>query len=78
MSKERKKKSYFVGPFKKAMDNIDTFNINLYYSYYYQDVIQSIIDSENGEVSEEEIEQSYDELLKMISGSQYSEQNRAD
>ena len=29
-------------------------------------------------VSEEEIEQSYDELLKMISGSQYSEQNRAD
>ena len=59
MSKERKKKSYFVGPFKKAMDNIDTFNINLYYSYYYQ-------------------EQSYDELLKMISGSQYSEQNRAD
>ncbi len=71
MSKERKKKSYFVGPFKKAMDNIDTFNINMYYSYYFQDAIQSIIDSE-------ETDQSYDELLKAISETQYSEQNIAD
>ena len=34
-SKKQKKLSYIVGLFKEAQQNIDTFAINMYYSYYY-------------------------------------------
>lgn len=49
MSKKKKKKqeqqskSYIVGPFKEAMDNVDTFSINMYYSYYYNDAVENLI-----------------------------------
>ena len=58
MSETKKKKSYFVGPFKKAMDNVDAFSINMYYAYYYQNAIQNIIDMDEEE--EEQHEETYD------------------
>tara|TARA_Y100001963_G_C6534118_1_gene332479 strand:- start:158 stop:445 length:288 start_codon:yes stop_codon:yes gene_type:complete len=41
--KEQKKKSYIVGPFKEAMDNVDAFGTNMYYSYYYHNAIENMI-----------------------------------
>jgi hypothetical protein len=73
MSETKKKKSYFVGPFKKAMDNVDAFSINMYYAYYYQNAIQNIIDMDEEE--EEQHEETYDELLKMITDIQYRQIN---
>tara|TARA_B100000963_G_C22421877_1_gene578011 strand:- start:41 stop:325 length:285 start_codon:yes stop_codon:yes gene_type:complete len=43
---EQQSKSYIVGPFKEAMDNIDNFAINMYYSYYYDDAVQNLIKTE--------------------------------
>ena len=45
--KETKKKSYIVGPFKEAMDNVDTFGTNMYYSYYYHNAIENMIKIED-------------------------------
>lgn len=79
MSKDKKKKSYFVGPFKEAMDNIDTFSANMYYSYYYQNAIEEIVN-----VDEEMLEDGgtdkknkyYDDIIKLISDLQiYAEQS---
>lgn len=75
MSETKKKKSYFVGPFKKAMDNVDAFSINMYYAYYYQNAIQNIIDTDKEEGIEEEVEETYEELLKMITDIQYRQLN---
>ena len=49
--KEAKKQSYIVGPFKEAMDNVDTFGTNMYYSYYYHNAIENMIKLE-GEYQE--------------------------
>lgn len=51
MSKKKKEqaqqsKSYIVGPFKEAMDNVDKFAINMYYSYYYNDAVENLIKTE--------------------------------
>ena len=51
MSKKKKEQaqrsnSYIVGPFKEAMDNIDNFAINMYYSYYYNDAVENLIKTE--------------------------------
>jgi len=45
--KEAKRKSYIVGPFKEAMDNVDTFGTNMYYSYYYHNAIENMIKIED-------------------------------
>jgi delta-aminolevulinic acid dehydratase/porphobilinogen synthase len=81
MSKEKKKKSYIVGPFKQAMENAETFGVNMYYSYYYQNAIEEIASAESIEVEEGTDEKSkyYDEILKLISEIQSGvEQNGVD
>ena len=45
--REAKKKSYIVGPFKEAMDNVDIFGANMYYSYYYHNAIENMIKIED-------------------------------
>jgi len=78
MSKEKKKKSYFVGPFKEAMDNVDTFGVNMYYSYYYQNAIKEIVSVEELEAPEESDKKSkyYEDIIQLITEMQIgTEQN---
>jgi|TARA_R110002110_G_scaffold121895_1_gene297833 hypothetical protein len=67
MSKEKKKKSYIVGPFKEAMDNVETFGINMYYSYYYQNAVEEMTGLEEFDATESEKKLNYEEILKLIS-----------
>tara|TARA_R100001509_G_scaffold126244_1_gene79718 strand:- start:899 stop:1147 length:249 start_codon:yes stop_codon:yes gene_type:complete len=66
--KENKKKSYFVGPFKEAMDNIDTFGVNMYYSYYYQNAIEEIVNIEElGSIEDADKKSKYyEDIIQLI------------
>jgi len=81
MSKDKKKqerrKSHIVGPFKEAMDNIDLFGANMYYSYYYHNAIKNMIKIEDEyqealleseEAAQEKIKnlEFYKEMLDMV------------
>ena len=37
-----RKLSYIVGLFKENIENIDTFAINMYYSYYYHTIVEEL------------------------------------
>lgn len=58
MSKDDKKKekqlSYLVGPFKKNLENIDTFAVNMYYTYYYSNVVESLANIEEEQIKARE------------------------
>tara|TARA_R110000796_G_C14210864_1_gene393244 strand:+ start:228 stop:512 length:285 start_codon:yes stop_codon:yes gene_type:complete len=75
--KKAKKKSYIVGPFKEAMDNVDIFGTNMYYSYYYHNAIENMIKIEgeyqealleSDEAAQEKIKnlEFYKEVLDMV------------
>ena len=73
--KSKKSKSYLVGPFKDVLDRIDTFAINMYFSYYCDTTIEDIlnlhevykIDVEGlEEKMKEEDEAIYQQLLEVM------------
>ena len=67
-SKKQKKLSYSVGLFKEAQQNIDTFAINMYYSYYYHAFMKEAekIEKRSEDLDPEDLDY-YDELFDMVS-----------
>ncbi len=67
--KQQKKLSYIVGLFKENQQNIDTFAINLYYSYYYHAFMEEadkLREQKEEDLTPEEVEY-YQELFDMVS-----------
>jgi|DEB0MinimDraft_10_1074344.scaffolds.fasta_scaffold109214_3 hypothetical protein len=54
MSKDKKQLSYLVGPFKKNLENIDTFALNMYYTHYYSTVVESLANIEEEQIKARE------------------------
>ena len=67
--KKQKRLSYIVGLFKENQQNIDTFGINMYYSYYYHAFMEEadkMREQREEELTPEEVEY-YEELFDMVS-----------
>jgi hypothetical protein len=65
--KKTKASNYIVGLFKENIQNIDTFAINMYYSYYYHAFLKEAKKIEKQEDLEPEDLDYYDELFEMVS-----------